>query len=65
MLVMVGNRKYLEEKGVIDLPDAYGRVGKEQRNFRVYEEILSTIERYGKVIEDIDVLDEKEARING
>lgn len=65
MLVMVGNRKYLEEKGVIDLPDVYGRVGKEQRNFRVYEEILSTIERYGKVIEDIDVLDEKEARING
>lgn len=65
MLVMVGNRKYLEEKGVIDLPDVYGRVGKEQRNFRVYEEILSTIERYGKVIEDIDVLDEKETRING
>lgn len=65
MLIMVGNRKYLEEKGVIDLPDVYGRVGKEQRNFRVYEEILSTIERYGKVIEDIDVLDEKEARING
>ena len=65
MLVMVGNRKYLEEKGVIDLPDVYGRVGKEQRNFRVYEEILSTIERYGKVIEDIDVLDDKEARING
>ena len=32
---------------------------------RVYEEILSTIERYGKVIEDIDVLDDKEARING
>ncbi len=65
MLVMVGNRKYLEEKGVIDLPDVYGRVGKEQRNFRVYEEILSTIERYGKVIEDIDVLGDKEARING
>ena len=65
MLIMVGNRKYLEEKGVIDLPDVYGRVGKEQRNFRVYEEILATIERYGKVIEDIDVLDDKEARING
>ena len=65
LLIMVGNRKYLEEKGVIDLPDVYGRVGKEQRNFRVYEEILSTIERYGKVIEDIDVLDEEEAKING
>ena len=65
MLIMVGNRKKKKKKGVIDLPDVYGRIGKEQRNFRVYEEILSTIERYGKVIEDIDVLDEKEARING
>lgn len=65
MLVMVGNRKYLEDKGVIDLPDVYGRKGKDQKNFRVYEEILSTIERYGKVVEDIDVLDDKEARING
>lgn len=65
MLIMVGNRKYLETKGVIDLPDVHGRANMEQRNFRVYEEILATIERYGKVIEDIDVLDDKEARING
>ena len=65
MLIMVGNRKYLETKGVIDLPDVYGRANMEQRNFRVYEEILATIERYGKVIEDIDVLDDKEERING
>ena len=65
MLVMVGNRKYLESKGIIDLPDVYGRPGMERRNFRVYEEILSTIEQYGKVIEDIDVLDDKEAKING
>ena len=65
MLLMVGNRKYLETKGVIDLPDVYGRSNKDQKNFHVYEEILATIERYGKVIEDIDVLDEKEAKING
>ncbi len=65
LLIMVGNRKYLETKGIIDLPDVYGREGMERRNFRVYEEILSTIERYGKVIEDIDVLENKETTING
>ena len=62
---MVGNRKYLENKGVIDLPDVYGRKGKDQPRFRVYEEIIHTIEQYGKVIEDVDVLPEKEERING
>ena len=64
MLVMVGNRKYLENKGVINLPDINGR-GNDKNNFRVYEEIIYTIERYGKVIEDVDVLEDKEARING
>ncbi len=64
MLVMVGNRKYLEDKGVIDLPDVHGK-GKDRHNFRVYEEIIATIERRGKVIDDVDVLDEKEAKING
>lgn len=64
MLVMVGNRRYLESKGVIDLPDVNGR-GNDRRNFRVYEEILYTIEQYGKVIDDVDVLEDKEAIING
>lgn len=64
MLIMVGNRRYLESKGVIDLPDVNGR-GNDRRNFRVYEEILYTIEQYGKVIDDVDVLEDKEARING
>ena len=65
MLVIVGNRNYLESKGVIDLPDVYGRPGMDQHNFRVYEEILSTIERYGKVLDDTDIIGDKEARING
>jgi hypothetical protein len=64
MLIMVGNRKYLENKGVINLPDINGR-GNDRNNFRVYEEIIGTIERYGKVIDDVDVLEDKEARING
>lgn len=65
LLIVVGNRKYLENKGVIDLPDVYGRKDKDQPRFRVYEEIIHTIEQYGKVIEDVDVLPEKEERING
>ena len=64
MLIMVGNRRYLESKGVIDLPDVHGR-GDDHRNFRVYEEIIATIEQYGKVIDDVDVIVDKEARING
>lgn len=65
LLIMVGNRRYLENKGVIDLPDVNGRAFKDRKNFRIYEEIISTIEQYGKVIDDGDVLEEKEARING
>ncbi|MCM1557415.1 MAG: AAA domain-containing protein [Anaeroplasma bactoclasticum] len=64
MLIMVGNRRYLESKDVIDLPDVNGR-GNDRRNFRVYEKILYTIEQYGKVVDDIDVLEDKETRING
>lgn len=64
LLIVVGNRRYLEEKGVIDLPDIHGN-GQDRRNFRVYEEIIGTIERYGKVIEDNDVLGEEEVKING
>ena len=64
MLVIVGNRKYLETKGVIDLPSINGN-GEDRRNFRVYEEIIYTIEQYGKVIDDIDVLEDKEVKING
>lgn len=62
LLIVVGNRKYLEDKGVIDLPDING-LGNDLRNFRVYEEIISTIEREGKVIDDIDILEEKENMI--
>ena len=65
LLIMVGNRKYLETKGVINLPAVNGNPDNDQNNFRVYEEILSTIECYGKVIDDVDVLPNKEARVNG
>lgn len=64
LLCMIGNRTYLEQRGVIDLPDVFGRAEYNRRNFRVYEEILNTIETYGKVVEDIDVIESKEGKIN-
>ena len=64
LLCVVGNRNYLEQRGVIDLPDVFGRPKYNQRNFRVYEEILNTIETYGKVVEDIDIIEAKEGKIN-
>lgn len=65
LLIMVGNRRYLETKGLIDLPDVNGNSRKDRKDFRIYEEIISTIEQYGKVLDDVDVIDDKEARING
>jgi len=63
LLVMVGNRRYLETKGIIDLPDVNGRgEGFNKPHFRVYEEIISTIEQYGRVIQDEDILEDKEAK---
>ena len=62
LLIVVGNRKYLESKGVIDLPDINGK-GNDRHNFRVYEEIIGTIEQEGKVIDDADVLEDKENKI--
>ena len=64
LLFMVGNRGYLEQRGVIDLPDVLGRKEYDRHNFRVYEEILNTIETYGKVLEDTDIIESKEGKIN-
>lgn len=64
LLIMVGNRKYLESKGVINLPDINGN-GNDRPKFRVYEEIISTIEKYGKVIDDEDLLEDEVRVING
>lgn len=65
LLIVVGNRKYLEDKGVIDLPDVNGNHRKDKKNFHVYEKIIDTIETKGRVIDDIDVIEDKEGRING
>ena len=65
LLIVVGNKRYLETKGVIDLPDVNGNPAHDQRRFRVYEEIINTIESFGKSIDDVDVLENKGDTING
>ncbi len=65
LLIVVGNKKYLETKGIIDLPDVNGNPAHDQKHFRVYEEIINTIESFGKSIDDIDVLENKGGVING
>lgn len=62
LLIMAGNRQYLESKGVIDLPDIHGRPGYANKNFYVYHEILSTVDTYGKILEDNSIIDIKEDR---
>lgn len=60
MLIVVGNRDFLIRKGIIDLPDLYGRREYDQTGFRVYEKIITTIEREGKVLDSTDILGQKD-----
>ncbi len=55
LLIVVGNRSYLEDKGVIDLPDVNGQ-GNDLRNFYVYKEVIGAINRYGTIFDDEDLL---------
>ena len=55
LLIVIGNKSYLEDKGVIDLPDVDGK-GKDQKNFYVYKEVIGAIHQYGTVFDDEDVL---------
>ncbi len=56
MLVVAGNRDFLIRKGVIDLPDVYGRSEYDQKDFRVYEKIITTIEREGRLLDAADII---------
>ncbi len=61
LLIIVGNRKYVETKGVIDLPDINGDKAKDKKNFRIYERIIEdTIRHEGKILLDDDVIVVKE-----
>ena len=59
LLVIVGNRKYVESRGVINLPDINGDKLKDKKRCRIYEEIIGTIRREGKLLSDTDVIAEK------
>lgn len=56
MLIILGNRDYLVSKGVIDLPDIGGHAERTEKNFHVYEKILSIIDSEGRILNDYDIL---------
>lgn len=53
MLIIIGNRNFLSDEGVIDLQDTDGRITK---GYPVYRKIVETVGRYGKVIEAEEIL---------
>ena len=55
LLIVVGNKSYLQDKGVIDLPDVFGE-GNDRKNFYVYREVIGAISRYGMILDDEDIL---------
>ena len=55
LLIVVGNRSYLEDKGIIDLPDVNGQ-GNDYKNYPVYKQVIGQINRYGSIFDDEDVL---------
>lgn len=57
LLIIVGNRKYVETKGIVDLPDINGDKTKDKKDFRIYERIIEdTIRHEGKILIDDDVI---------
>ena len=57
ILIVLGARKFLSERGIIDLPDMEGK-GADRLNFPVYKEIISTIDFKGRIIPARDILTE-------
>lgn len=62
MLVIVGNRDYLEKKGIIDLPSLDGNPMNDLRAYPIYTKIIEeTFRNEGRILTDSDILDEEEA----
>ena len=60
LLIIVGAKKFLAEKGVIELPDLEGNHAKDKHAFPVYREIIDTIGFRGRILTASDVLGEGE-----
>jgi superfamily I DNA and/or RNA helicase len=58
LLIIVGNKNYLQKKGVIELPNIDGIKDKDQKQFRIYENIIRTIEtnNRGRVFSSTEIL---------
>lgn len=56
LLIIVGNKSYLEDKGVVYLPDVYGNTQNDKPEFQIYREVIGAVARYGLIIDDEDVL---------
>ena len=56
MLIIVGSKKFLSEKGIIDLPDMTGNKALDKLNFPVYKEIIDTIAMRGRLIPARDII---------
>ncbi len=57
LLIIVGARDFLSDKGIIDLPDD-SIPPRIQYSYPVYREIINTIDVYGRILSDSDVLEE-------
>ncbi len=56
MLIIVGNKDFLSDKGVIDLP-SLDNPNQVQYGKLVYREIIASIEEYGKMLRASDILE--------
>ena len=56
LLIITGSRKFLSEKGIIDLPDSMGRHERDRFGYPVYRDIIDTIDYKGRVLTASDIL---------
>lgn len=61
MLVIVGNRDYLEKRGIIDLPSLDGNPSDDLKNYPIYTKIIEeTFRNEGRILTDSDIIDDNE-----
>lgn len=58
LLIVVGNKDFLSNCGVINLPDIDGNKALDRQAYPVYKEIINTIDVYGKILQSDDIIKE-------